>query len=131
MKPRPTSITVIAWILIVTGGISLISTLAMINNPTVLELMSKSPIPIPLQYVLNFVGLTITIVSGIALLKGANWGRLLYVGWSIVGLAIGVATSPLKAALIPSAVLFFIFAFFLFRPRANDFFTSSTPSIDA
>ncbi len=49
MKKRPTSVTVIAWILIVTGGVSLVATTAAINNPVTLELMSKSPLPIPVQ----------------------------------------------------------------------------------
>ena len=69
MNQRPTSITVISWILIVIGVISLISTTAMLNNATVLELMAKSPLPIPVQHAISYIGLLITIVCGLAMLK--------------------------------------------------------------
>ena len=37
MKKRPKSVTVIAWILIASVGITLITTTAMINNPMALD----------------------------------------------------------------------------------------------
>lgn len=122
MKTRPTSITVISWFLIVIGGISLILTTVMINNPEALALMEKNPIPIPLQYVMSYAGLLVMVISGIAMLKGKNWARLLYVIWSVVGFAIGIATSPMKAAMIPGLIVFLVVAFFLFRPKASAFF---------
>ena len=71
MRTRPTSITVIAWILILLGGISLVTmTLVlnsgmidklMIDNPAAGELMSKSPIPIPVQYAMIYAGLLIKL----------------------------------------------------------------------
>jgi len=122
MTKRPTSITVISWILIVTGGISLITTTAMINNPAVQDMMAKNPIPIPVQYAMSYIGLLVMIVSGVAMLKGMNWARYLYVIWNLVGFVIGIATSPMKAAMIPSLVVFLVIAFFLFRPKATAFF---------
>jgi hypothetical protein len=124
MKERPTSISVIAWFLIGMGGISLIVTTFMITNPIVHDLMSKSsPIPIPVQYAISYVGIVITIVSGIAMLKGCNWARFLYIIWNIVGFLIMITTSSMKAAMIPSLVFFLIVTFFLFRPKANAFFS--------
>ena len=120
---RPTSVSVIAWILIVMAGISLISSTISLNNPTVKELMAKSPLPIPLQYVMFYLGLLISIVAGIAMLKGRNWARFLYVIWSIIGFTIGLVTSPMKAALIPGIVVFAVITFFLFRPKANEYFS--------
>jgi hypothetical protein len=122
MTKRPTSISVISWILIVTGGISLITTTAMINNPVVQDLMAKNPIPVPVQYAMSYIGLLVTIGSAVAMLKGANWARYLYVIWNLVGFVIGIATSPMKAAMIPSLVVFLVIAFFLFRPKATAFF---------
>jgi hypothetical protein len=122
MNKRPTSITVISWILIVIGAISLITTTSMINNPAVQEMMAKSPIPIPIQYAMSYAGLLVMIISGIAMLKGMNWARLLYVIWSLVGFVIGIATSPMRAAMIPGLVVFLVVAFFLFRPKATAFF---------
>nr|WP_320016717.1 hypothetical protein [uncultured Desulfobacter sp.] len=122
MKKRPTSVTVISWILIIMGGISLITRAIMFNNAMALELMSKNPIPIPIQHAMTYAGILIMLISGIAMLKGQNWARFLYVIWSVIGFLIGIATSPMKVALIPSFVLLLVVAFFLFRPKVNEFF---------
>ena len=122
MAKRPTSITVIAWILIVVAGISLITTTFTMNNPTVKELMSRSVIPVPLQFAMMYFGLLIQFVCGIALLKAQNWARLLYTIWTVIALAIGLTTSPMKTAMIPGVVLFVVIVVFLFRPKANEYF---------
>ena len=121
---RPTSVSVIAWILIVTAGISLLTSTVSLNNPMARELMAKSLLPVPLQFVMLYVGLLITIVSGIAMLKGQNWARFLYVGWSAIGFVIGILTSPMKAAMIPGLVVFAVLTFFLFRPKPNEYFST-------
>jgi len=123
MIERPTSITIISWILIIMGGVSLVSTSTQINNPQVLELMSKSPIPIPLQYTMTYAGLIVLIISGAAMLWGHNWARLLYAIWSAIGLVIGLATSPVKMIMIPSVIVYLIIISFLFRRVANEFFS--------
>jgi hypothetical protein len=64
MKRRPTSVTVIAWILLVTSALSLLGSIMALNNPMAQEMMAKSPIPIPLQYVILYVGLAIEILCG-------------------------------------------------------------------
>lgn len=119
---RPTSVTVIAWFLIVTSLISLVSSYVSMDNPLVRELMSKSLLPLSVQYAMMFVGLIVTVATGVAMLKGLGWGRLVYFAWSAVGLVIGLATSPMKMAMIPGAVLLAIFAYFLYRPKANAYF---------
>jgi hypothetical protein len=125
MKPRPTSITVISWILIVVGVISLITSTAALNNPMAKALMARSPIPLPVQYAMLYVGLLVTIISGVAMLKALNWGRLLYVIWSAAGFVINFATSPIKIAIIPGFLLYLVVVFFLFRPKANQFFAGT------
>jgi hypothetical protein len=124
MMKRPTSVSVIAWILIVMSGISLLTSTVSLNNPMARELMAKSLLPVPLQFVMLYVGLLITIVSGIAMLKGQNWARFLYVGWSAIGFVIGILTSPMKAAMIPGLVVFAVLTFFLFRPKPNEYFST-------
>jgi hypothetical protein len=71
-----------------------------------------------------YVGLLVTMISGLAMLKGQNWARLLYVIWGAVGGLIGVATSPMKTAMIPGFVIYLVFVF-LFRPNANQYFGRS------
>jgi len=122
MVERPASITAIAWILIVLGVISLIATPVSLNNPMVKELLAKSPIPAPIQYVMMFVGLFVSIISGIGLLKKQNWARFLYAIGGVFGFLINFLTSPMKAAMIPSFIVFIVIVFFLFRPASNKYF---------
>jgi len=131
MGNRPRSVTIIAWVLIVLGGISLITTTLMLDNPQARELMSQNLLPIPLQYAMTYISLLIMLISGIAMLKGRNWGRYLYVIATGLSFLIGVVTSPMKAALIPGFVLFVIVCFFLFRAKANEYFASPKPESDA
>ena len=128
MGKRPTSLTVIAWILIVTGGLSVITCTMGLNNPTVKDIMSRSLLPLSVQYVLMYAGLIVSVISGLSILKRQNWSRYLYVIWSTIVFVISIITSPMKVALIPGIVFFVVIAFFLFRPKANEyFFPSESP----
>jgi hypothetical protein len=126
MSPRPTSITVIAWLLVALAAISLTT---LLFGPDVRSVMEKSPVS-PAQYALTYLGLLVTLVCGIAMLKGRNWGRWLYVVWGAVGLLVGIVISPMKQAMIPGAVIFLIITFFLFRPKANRYFSNAEPVRD-
>ena len=128
MNDRPVSITVISWIIIVTSALSLASTLFLSTNPTAQELMAKSAIPVAVQYAMMFVGLVVGIVCGAFMLKGANWARLLYVGWSVVGFTITFITTPGRLMMLPGMIFFAVVVFFLFRPKANAFFSGQRTS---
>ena len=117
--------------MIAISGIALIINTAMLRDPRVIKLMAENPMPMPLQYVLTYLGLSLSIVAGFAMLKGKNWGRLLYTIWGIIGLAVGMATAPAKVAMIPGAIFFVIVVVFLFLPKANAYFGSSKSLDDA
>ncbi len=110
--------------MIAISGIALIINTAMLRDPMVIKMMAENPMPIPLQYVFTYLGLSISIVAGFAMLKGKNWGRLLYTVWGIIGFAVGMATSPMRIAMIPGMILFVIVVVFLFLPKANAYFAS-------
>ncbi|MBN1676073.1 MAG: hypothetical protein JXR37_33825 [Kiritimatiellae bacterium] len=122
MDSRPTSVSVISWILIAMALISVVATAVSMKNPMVREMMSKSPIPLNVQFAIGFAGLGITLVSAVAMLKGQNWGRMLYVLWSAVGFSLTLITSPMKTAAIPGLIVFAVIVLFLFRPAANAYF---------
>ena len=134
MRTRPTSITVIAWVLILMGGISLVTTTLMIDtvmtNPAARELLSKSLIPVPVQYAMTYITLLVTLVTGVAILKGQNWGRWVYAAGTALGFLIGIITSPLKSAMIPGFLVFVVVAIFLFRPKANKYFSDQESAHD-
>jgi hypothetical protein len=123
MNKRPTSITVIAWIMLISAAFSLLASIFTINNPRVQEMMAKNPIPTPVQYLMLFGGVTISIVSAIFILRGANWARLLYIWWSGFGFVIAFLTSPAKPMLIPGVLLYLTVVFFLLRPKASAYFS--------
>jgi hypothetical protein len=125
MVERPKSITVIAWFLIVQGTISIFASLTSLNNPTVKELMAKSPLLIFLQYAMLFVGLAVSIASGIGMLKGHGWARLLYAVCGVFVFLVDLVTSPTKAAMVPGLVVFAIIVFFLYRPASTQYFTKA------
>ncbi|MBB5367052.1 MULTISPECIES: hypothetical protein [unclassified Janthinobacterium] len=131
MRTRPTSVNIISWFIIVTSVLSLASGYYSHGNPLVQELMAKNPMPIALQYGMMYGGLALSLVAGIAMRQGHNWARLVYVGWSVIGLVIGLATSPMKSTLIPGAVLFAVIAYFLFRPNTNAYFNPRVAANDA
>ena len=131
MKPRPTSVTVIAWVLIVGSVLTLFTTLLTLNNPKVQELMARSSIPIPAQYAVAYTGLAIRLLCGIAMLNAKNWSRVLYAVWGGLMLLISFATSPMKLAMIPATLFFAIIVLLLFQPRASDYFTRTDNAGDA
>jgi hypothetical protein len=130
MRKRPTSVTVICWILIAMGILGTLGNLRVFIDPEVRHQMSRSriPIPSPMQYALSFAGLLALVVSGIAMLRRQNWARFLYTICSGVMLVIGLATSPMKLLQIPSILVYLTFVLFLFRPNANQFFKRSKVS---
>jgi hypothetical protein len=131
MMKRPTSVSIIAWFLIATSLISVITSYTSLDNPIAQELMAKNLLPLSVQYVMLYFGLAISVASGVAMLKGWNWGRTLYVAWSVFGLVIGLVTSPMKLVLIPSVIVLAIIVFFLYRPKVNAFFSSRQAANDA
>ena len=122
MNTRPKSVTVISWLLIIMASISIVSSALTYNNPDVVKLMELSAIPITMQYMIMAVGLLIMIISGIGMLYGKNYARILYVSWTPIAIIISLLTSPAKTMMIPSIVLFLIIVFFLFRTESNIYF---------
>ena len=122
MNTRPKSVTIISWLLIIMASISIVSSALTYNNPDVVKLMELSAIPITMQYMIMAVGLLIMIISGIGMLYGKNYARILYVSWTPLAIIISLLTSPAKTMMIPGIVLFLIIVFFLFRTESNIYF---------
>ncbi len=123
MQHRPTSLTIIGWFLIVTSAFGLLGMLRTINNPMVTRIYAHSPLPLSVHLAIGVAGALITIVCGFGVLKGFNWSRFVYVGWSLIGFAISFATIPVMSFVLLGLAFFLVMVFFLFRPAANDWFT--------
>jgi hypothetical protein len=122
MNKRPKSITVIAWILIISPIFFLIYNIINFYDPVTRKLMLQNSLPLSIQFVVKHFGLAISLISGIAFLKRQNWARFLYAGWCVIGFIIGFATSSMRIVTLPGFALFLVELFFLFRPKANAYF---------
>jgi preprotein translocase subunit YajC len=128
MNKRPTSLTVIAWLLIVAGVISFINIFVVWSQQSaqVKEMMKSSPMLFHLKFMLsNYIAILVLWISGIGILKRYNWARFLYAIYGIISLIRSIiyfTSKPLTLKIIPIVIIFLIVVFFLFRPKANNYF---------
>ena len=114
--------TIIGWLLVVSAGLSLFGLLTLSSNPLAQSMIQQTGIPLAAHIALSVIGIVVTLISGYGVLKGFDWARLLYVGYSVLGLVIGLAISPYPSATLIGLVFLAVVAFFLFRPAANAWF---------
>lgn len=112
MKKRPLAVTILSWLLIVVGLVGLV------YHAQELDLRQ------PFQNDTVWVELVrvLAIVSGIFMLRGRNWARLLAMAWIAFHVVISIFHSWSQVAM--HALILLVFAFFLFRPAANRYFGS-------
>ena len=122
---RPTSLTVIGWLLIVFGAFGVLGQFMMQDNPVAQQVLAESPMPASVHMVMGILGGLVSLASGYGVLKGLNWSRYLYIGWSVLAVIFSLVTTPFTSILLISVVIIAIVAFFLFRPAANAWFTGS------
>jgi hypothetical protein len=127
MKVRPTSVMVVAWLLIAANVIVLLCDVLALSSPKTRALMENRSLPISVSYFMMFGGRSLMIASGIGMLKGQNWARFLYVIWWVIASLVAIATSTMTLRAIPGVVVFLCFVFFLFRPNASQFFLATGP----
>ena len=110
MKKRPLAVTILSWLLIVVGLVGLV------YHAQELDLRQ------PFQNDIVWVELVrvLAIVSGIFMLRGRNWARLLAMAWIAFHVVISIFHSWSQVAM--HALILLVFAFFLFRPAANRYF---------
>ncbi|WGS52960.1 hypothetical protein LFL96_32845 [Paraburkholderia sp. D15] len=121
---RPVSLTIVGWLLIVLDAANLIFVPLMLSNPITLAVLSEYRVPPGVTILIGLIVSVLCIVAGIAVLKGRQWGRTLYVGATLAGYIISLATMPSHSLvpLLPSFLVFVLFAFLLFRRPATAYF---------
>lgn len=123
---RPLSVSIIGWLLVVLGVISIVTILWSYRqvgaNPRVAALMASSPLSPALQETIGVIGSVVNIAAGILLLKRIEAGRLIYVVWTVLTLLLSLWSSPVKVAIIPGLILFAVVTFFLFRRPVTAWF---------
>lgn len=110
MTKRPLSVTIISCIYIAAGVIGLAYHLS--------DFKTQHPFQSEVVWV-SLVRL-LAVVSGMFMLRGSNWARWLAMAWITFHVIIsGFHSWP---QLLVHSLLFVAFAFFLFRPRATNYF---------
>ena len=126
MEKRPTSLTIIAWIMIISALFSLYSATTMTKNPVSAQILARSPLPASAHVAFAVFGSVATLIAGYGVLKGYPWSRWLYLGLGVLSLIFSVVTVPIISVIVLSVVFLIVIAFFLFRPAANRWFNQPT-----
>jgi hypothetical protein len=110
MKKRPLSVTILAVILAAAGIVGLIYHLT--------EIKTVSPFPWEVLWV-SVVRL-VAIVAGVFMLRGRNWARWVAIAW--IGFHVGISAFHSAREVVMHAILFAVFAYFLFRRVGSMYF---------
>jgi len=117
-KRRPLGVTVVALFLLLMGGVSIVSC-AYLTATEPVTLRMENLVYIILPFFLTLA----RMVSGIALLKGFNWGRLLFLlAEPVLALIYLQLRYSIVAPKILYIVFYFIILYFLTRPTTLSFF---------
>ncbi|HEF5873513.1 TPA: hypothetical protein SAY52_004168 [Burkholderia cenocepacia] len=121
---RPVSLTILAWIIIVTNAITCVYTPFSIGMPTTQALLSHYLLPVWATLGISVIVEAANVVIGFAILKGREWSRNAYIATSAFGFAFSFVNMPksLFVALIPGFLLFALFIYLLFRRPATAYF---------
>ena len=111
VRKRPLSITIIGWLFVVFGGITLLSGVPPFGNTA--DLTSH-------WYV--HLSRILAIVAGAFMLKGRNWARWLVVAWMAFHIVVGALHG--LVTLLTHVVIFSVIFFFIFRRPAASYFSS-------
>lgn len=112
MNKRPRVVTVISWIFIVFGiisvGANVMPLLETVTSPSASQLKSSGAT----EFWLILVVRLLAIVSGVLMLYGSNWGRWLLVTWFGYHIILSVFHSPME--LLAHIAIFAVVLYFLF-----------------
>jgi hypothetical protein len=119
MQQRPRSITIISWIFIVFGSISLLAGLLPFGDVTLAQRIAELKGP----HIFVHLSRMLAILAGVFMLYGRNWARWLLVAWIVFHIVISAMHSVMQ--LVLHAMIFTVILYFLFRREASSYFAGS------
>ena len=122
MEKRPLSLTIIASLLVILALLGVYGVLTIGSNPVATKMLEQMHVSLLFQQVWGVMGCIVTLICAYGIFKGLPWSRVLYLAWGILGLVVGVYTSPMKAALVLGLVILVVVCAFLWTNNANDWF---------
>ena len=112
MKKRPLFVTVAAWLFIAAGTIGIVYHFGELNFHNLFAG----------DAVLLLIIRLLAVIGGIAVLRGANWGRWLVTAWMAFHLAVSLTQTAREAVM--HGVLLVLVIFLLFNRKAAAYFKS-------
>lgn len=126
-KIRPRSVSIISWIIIILGCSALYNVVRMpeiFSKPEYQKLAEVTGESLGVSMLITSISGILFLASGIAMLKGFNWGRLLYL-WGVgIMVLFNIITRGFSPLVIPSIIIYIIFFIFLTRSAVSEFFKS-------
>ena len=122
MRDRPIYVSLICIFLVVFHSWYLIHAFAFINGPTMKGQIAAVALPPPLLVTKHFAKFFIPVLCGMFMWEGANWARVLYIGWGIVNYTLDSVYFPPERINVYMQVAFGVFALFLLLPGARGYF---------
>ena len=102
------------------GCIALLSALLPLTGMNTAQLIAEFK-----QHWMVHLSRLAAIVSGLFMLRGHNWARWLLAAWIAFHIVLSAVHSWLQ--LLIHVLIFSVILFFLFRPRASEYFAGSSP----
>lgn len=125
MDIRPTSVTIIGWLLVLFGLIGALGSLALMDNssnPLLLNLLGAANLSLLETIVMGWISAMARLACGVGLLRRLNGARYLLVVYGIAALAYGAYASGTPLSVIPGGLVFTVLVTVLFLPNANAWF---------
>lgn len=138
---RPLSISVIAWLAILYGLLTLVEKAFVVLSPEALALtrdfflkLNESALvrlPFAAHMAHGFASSVVFAVAGVFMLKGRNWARLLLLVWPITALALSFVVGGVSASLGLKTLTYGVLVFFLLRGASARYFQARRAVSDA
>jgi hypothetical protein len=117
MNPRPSSITVIGWLFVCVGVVSLVRHLA-----SFVMTAGSAGDPRELRDVVYAsISALVALASGMFMLRGCNGARWICAAWMVFHIFLSISHSQIQ--LLTHVILFTPILYFLFRAPANIYFS--------
>jgi hypothetical protein len=121
-KKPPTGVSVVAWIIIVGYSTLFMMTLFGSSLPAIQQRFERMGTPLPMVVAGSLIGL----VSGIAMLCGLNWGRLLYFWYIPIAIVLRWLLYGFHPTHLSNLIFYLIVVEVLTMPAASAFFINDT-----
>ena len=126
---RPLSITIIAYWNIVGAAVLLLSSASFLTAETLETSLQMVRVSATVLFIQYYSSQILNIVTGIGLLKGKNWARVLLIYSGALFIIINLFILKDYTLLSLSVIVYLVYLYFLTRPSVVDFFTKKDSEI--